>query len=852
MHPSHPEQSHLDKSTEILWGTTDTNFRCIHTNRLFQQHFGLENEEWKGRHFAEIVGALQMEKLLRVNEECLHHPEKTIAVEIQTTAADQVHWFKWEISALVNQHGVTEGIRFSGTDITRQKEAANVLRQHAILLDNISDAVISTDSCLRISNWNLQAQKTFFLPSLQAQPILLSSLWKIESCPDGEGELQLQRQLTRHGCWSGAVSLQQKTGAIMYLHTHINAIADAAGKVTGYVAVCRDVTREHAVQKNATREQEQTQLDLFKQRQQFSAFMENAPTLAWINDEEGLLQYVNTRFQTHFKLGETAIGKNRYLLYPESRRADHMAGDRDVLDRGQPAESFEETLGEDGSKIFHHVYRFPLGTVGGKRLMGGLALNITNQVKGRQEIIKARSQFESFMENAPLLAWITDRDGRLQFMNSRFRQAYGYTDAHLYQKLGTITPLSEEQRSLSPNACVLEQHQNADFFDQLTEPNGEVHYYKTYKFPVRDADGNIMEGGQSMEITSELLAQQELKRSNELFEYAGKATRDVIWDWDLREDKIRRTESYTSLFGYEKSELHESNAYRKVHRDDIGKVLRIVQQSFDSNQSRWQMEYRYLCADGSFKMVIDQAYIIRDGDGNAIRVIGSMQDVTEERHLQAQVLLTEKQKQKDVINAVISAQEKERNELSAELHDNVNQLLAAAILYLKTAQKQDVIKEAFITQSLDYVQKAVEELRNISRNLTPSEIKINGLLAALKVFAEKLHIPKNFEVTLDVRDVHEEKINPTLKFGVYRILQELINNILKHACASQVTIRLMESAGDLILIVTDNGKGFETATVKMGLGITNINNRVETLGGTAAISSSAGNGCTWKIGIPMF
>ena len=137
-------------------------------------------------------------------------------------------------------------------------------------------------------------------------------------------------------------------------------------------------------------------------------------------------------------------------------------------------------------------------------------------------------------------------------------------------------------------------------------------------------------------------------------------------------------------------------------------VLKTVDDAFKRNDSRWQIEYRYLCADGSYKIVIDQAYIIRNKNGKAVRVIGSMQDVTEERDLQQQVLITEKQKKKDVVDAVIGAQEKERNELSAELHDNVNQLLAAAILYLKTAQKQEVIKENLITQSLDYVQKAID------------------------------------------------------------------------------------------------------------------------------------------------
>ena len=199
------EISHLENSSEILWGTTDTNFRFLHTNRLFQKHFGLENELWRGRHFPEIVGAFQMEKFLQVNNECLHKPEKTISIEIQTSTATQDHWFKWEISALVNHQDVVMGIRFLGTDITKQKEAEHVLLQQAFLLDNISDAVISTYNNLQIRNWNRQAEMTFFLNTPQHQQVILSSLWKIEPSPGSEGEAELQRHLTHNGSWSGEV-----------------------------------------------------------------------------------------------------------------------------------------------------------------------------------------------------------------------------------------------------------------------------------------------------------------------------------------------------------------------------------------------------------------------------------------------------------------------------------------------------------------------------------------------------------------------------------------------------------------------------------------------------------------------
>jgi PAS domain S-box-containing protein len=718
---------HLENSSEFLWGLTDTDFRFLHTNRLFQKQFGLEDENWKGRLFQEVVQSFQMEKFLHANDECINNPGKTISIEIQTTTATNENWFRWEISAIVNKENKAEGIRLLGTDITKQKKAEQTLLQQAILLDNISDAIISADHNFCIKSWNLKAEMMFNLKYEKQSNNASHEVCKIKFISDSE--ILFKKLIYNNGFWNGDVLIEKNNGTKFYLQTMVNSIKDKEGKITGFVAVSRDVTKEHEI-------------------------------------------------------------KNKF--------------------------EFE-------------------------------------QKKSRRSLVTEQKQFKSFMENAPLLAWITDAEGVLLYMNTRFKSSFNYTDDHLYKKIGSITSLTEREQALLPhthkNAFI--KNKSIEFLHEWTDENKKVHSYRTFKFPIQDVEGNYLEGGQSIDITGEVLAQRALKRSNELFEYAGKATRDVIWDWNLKENKIRRTGGYKNLYGYELTDLYEPHNYEKIHKDDIANVLNIVKKAFKTNDSRWQIEYRYLCADGAYKIVIDQAYIIRNNSGKAVRVIGSMQDVTEERDLQQQVLITEKQKKKDVVDAVIGAQEKERNELSAELHDNVNQLLAASILYLKTAQKQEVIKENLITQSLDFVQKAVDELRNISRNLTPSELKMNGLSAALKVFAEKLHIPKTFEVKLVIRELNETKINQSLKLTIYRIVQEVINNTLKHANANEVIIHLSGPRNILKLTVKDNGKGFDLLTLEKGLGITNIYNRAENFGGSAQIISSPGNGCTWNITIPL-
>jgi PAS domain S-box-containing protein len=841
--------SDLENSSEFLCSLTDTSFRFLHTNRLFQKQFGLEHENWKGRPFHEVVQTFQMEKYHQANNECINNPGKTICIEIQTTTSSHATWFRWEVSALVNKKNHVEGIRYLGTDITKQKKAEQTLLQQAILLDNISDAIISADHNFCIKSWNLKAEMMFNLKYEEGSNIPFHEISKVTFVNDSDPDFKTL--LNSKGYWNGDVLIEKKDGSKFHTQTMVNAIKDKTGQVTGYVAVSRDVTREYEIKHKFDFEQKRSQLDLVKKQQQFETFMEHAPTLAWINDEEGTLFYMNTLFKDSFGLTEDVIGKNIFDYYPPVMKANCYASDREMLDKNAGIETFEEGVDQKGEKIYYQVYKFPVGSHNKNRLIGGLAVNITGPVTDRMEIIKERNQFQSFMENAPVLAWIIDGDGILYYMNTCFKNSFNYSDGHLNKKIGSIAPITEREKALLPHKDILTKNKSFEFFHKWIDENEKVHYYRTYQFPIKDVEGRCLSGGQSIDITAELQAQRALEKSNELFEYVGKATRDVIWDWDLEKNKIRRTGGYKNLFGYEMTDLYEHHQYDKVHKNDVADVVQSIEDALNRNDSRWQMEYKYLCADGSYKIVVDQAYILRNKNGRAVRMIGSMQDVTEERELQEQVLVTEIQKKKDVVTAVIDAQEKERNELSAELHDNVNQLLAASILYLKTAQKQKVIEESLISHSLDYVQKAINELRSISHNLTPTDLKMHGLAAAMKVLTEKLHIPKSFEVKLTIGKLNEKKLIQSLQLAVYRIVQENINNILKHANATKVTIHLCETDNNLLLTVTDNGKGFDLLTIQKGLGITNIFTRAENFGGSAEIISSPGNGCTWHIKIPI-
>ena len=182
-----------------------------------------------------------------------------------------------------------------------------------------------------------------------------------------------------------------------------------------------------------------------------------------------------------------------------------------------------------------------------------------------------------------------------------------------------------------------------------------------------------------------------------------------------------------------------------------------------------------------------------------------------------------------------------------ELHDNVNQLLAASNLSLNLALSQ-VDHKPFILQSQEYIAKAMKEIRKLSQVLVgPAHEKTMGLIAAVEELISNISILKDIMISFNYSTYDENESEIGLKIVIYRIIQEQMSNILKHADASEVRIELKKEKNDLILVITDNGKGFNTSAKGKGIGLTNIKNRAELYDGTVKIVCPAGKGCKMMI-----
>ena len=211
-------------------------------------------------------------------------------------------------------------------------------------------------------------------------------------------------------------------------------------------------------------------------------------------------------------------------------------------------------------------------------------------------------------------------------------------------------------------------------------------------------------------------------------------------------------------------------------------------------------------------------------------------------------MLQEESKKREIVRSIIETQEKERRQLSVELHDNVNQILSSCKLMLEVA-KDNKDKAPLLTEkSYHSIQLAIEEIRKISHNLNPSAVEDFGLKEAVAEMIDKVNVSGKVNVAFKFEQKGKKApIRSEDKIAIYRIIQEQLNNIIRHADSRKVLIELSVKPTTVYLTIEDDGKGFDPQKIKKGIGLKNIHHRVEYYHGKISIETAKNKGCKMKI-----
>ena len=453
------------------------------------------------------------------------------------------------------------------------------------------------------------------------------------------------------------------------------------------------------------------------------------------------------------------------------------------------------------------------------------------------------------------LVSLTDDHGIIQYANDNFCKISGYTSNELIDQDHQIVNSGYHSQSYIKNlwaTITRGEIWKGEFCNKAKD--GTLYWVDTAIVPFLDEKGKPYQYlAMRTDITERKRIEVELQKSNERFKYATMASSDIIWELNFETKEYMVHEGKEKLFGFNTIlnwQLGIDGEY--IVEEDRERVRNSFNEAKTSPGSNlWKEEYRVWSVDKTILFIINHAIFIRSEDGKTIRAIGAITDVTEKKKLEAELFEQHRNEQLKITATALDAQEKERNAIGQELHDNVNQILMGTKLLLSVVKNDPEENHSLINSCLENLQNAIDENRKIAHTLVVPDFHSIGLTDQLSNLADSMLTTSGIDAHIDTTELNEELMNETYKLPIYRIAHEQCTNIVKYSGAGVVNIILFTTDTFFKMIISDDGKGMETNKKTNGIGLQNIKGRLSILSGTATIITAPGKGFTLEISIPL-
>jgi signal transduction histidine kinase len=455
----------------------------------------------------------------------------------------------------------------------------------------------------------------------------------------------------------------------------------------------------------------------------------------------------------------------------------------------------------------------------------------TQQLQASRDLLQ--SVLDTSLISMSVLRAVRDEAGqvqdfRLALVNKELERETGRTDlvgklyAQEYPGVRQVGIFDLMLRALATN-----EPQTLEYF---CDHEG-FHQWYTCQF-VKMGDGVV---ATNLNITERKLAEQERLKNLRLLEQAVAGLGS--WDYELATGRMRWSDGMYHLVSLPPGQPVSPEVYlRFVVSDDRPRAEQLVRR-LTSGQS--VEETLRLQVGEHLKTVRLKAVMLRDEAGQPARVLGVDFDISELQRLEADNLRMRLGQQQALFEAVQAAQEEERRRMSESLHNGIGQILYATKLQLD--RLPNAPESSPRHEAARLLGEAIRQTRALSHELSPAILEEFGLEATLRSICRTLSMPDlqwhchfDFEAS--------PPLAMPLQLVLYRLAQELAQNVLKHAQATEATLEVEILPGWAVLRVEDNGRGFDLATSSDGLGLRTLRSRVALLRGTLRLTSTPGQG----------
>jgi PAS domain S-box-containing protein len=441
----------------------------------------------------------------------------------------------------------------------------------------------------------------------------------------------------------------------------------------------------------------------------------------------------------------------------------------------------------------------------------------------------------------------------------RWKQMLGYEEDEIEPHVSAWERLVHpEDRRLAIEATNSLAHGGHATFEaefRLRHKDGYYVNVLSRGYPVRrEPDGPVVRiVGTHLDLTDQKHAEAALRESEERLRLAFIAAQEGVWDWNLETGAVVYSPRWIEMLGYDRSEIepHVSAWERLIHPDDVGTAVRL-NESLDRGADTYEGEFRLRHKAGHYVHVLSRGFPIRrEAGGPVVRIVGTHFDLTARKEAEA---LAERQRAEqartELLTRMVFAQEDERRRIAREMHDQFGEqltTLARRIEGLKEFAEREPGLVSLI-ESLEAVSREIDrDVNHLVWQLRPTALDDLGLRAALANYVKDWSERVRVHAELHSSGLLDDRLPSETETTLYRIAQEALTNVARHSRATSVDVILERRGDQVVLIVEDNGVGFDpgrTSARRPGFGLLGMKERAALVGAALEIESQPGKGTT--------
>jgi PAS domain S-box-containing protein len=532
------------------------------------------------------------------------------------------------------------------------------------------------------------------------------------------------------------------------------------------------------------------------------------------------------------------------LVAPESRSIVAEA-----IREGREETYEHRLLRKDGSSFIAEA-RAKMARAGGRTVRMTALRDITGRKKAEQALRESEEKFSQAFRNSPDVMSITDIEtGKYLEVNDAHEKTFGYKRDEVIGRtsveLGIIpaSPARDEIfRLLKERGRIINEELQAMTRDGRAL--AMLHSAELIELGGKQCVLRVSHDITDAKHAAEALRESE-KRFRSYFELA--AVGFSITSRDMRIMAVN--DEYCRILGYSREELLKKTWAELTAPEDMPSNKIVFEQAVAGKLDAYTINKRLVRKDGQVIHTTVSARCVRRPDGSPDYFVSLLLDITERE----QAIEREQRARAEYTLQLIASQEAERERIAGELHDSLGQSLSliknhAQLVLMQKKLAADTRKE--VETISETTSAAIAEMRRISQDLHPYQLDHLGLTGALNALIEGVGCAGGiaFEKKFDLVD---DAFPPHMAANLYRIVQEGVNNMLKHSHAKSARITLERDLHEIRLFMEDSGHGFNPNELRKGMGLKNMNERARILGGRLKLDSAPGKGVRVEIIVPI-